>query len=240
MKPLALLTFALFSFTIAHSQSTPVSKAEKHILVVTGGHGFDAESFYDIFESLEQVSYDKISQPRANAFLREGGGTKYDALVFYDMWQAITPKEKDAYVNLFKQGKGMVFLHHSLVSYQEWDYFTRARGGKYVQDGTKSPRNSGYEHDIWLDVKVLDKSHPITDGLQDFKIYDEGYYNIEISTDVHPLLGVTHDKCAKYLAWTNEIEKSKIAYILLGHGPKAYRNQNYRQLIKQAIAWVDR
>ena len=191
------------------------------VLVITGGHDFDP-SFYEIFDSYENVQYDTISQPHFNKRLGDGIADQYDALVFYDMWQDISDAEKKAYIELLEKGQGMVFLHHSLVSYQHWDEFEKIIGGKYVEkDLYDDPdiQGSTYAEDINLEIKVVDKNHPVTKNIADFSIYDEGYQHIQMNSGIHPLLSTSHPDCASTVAWTNSYGDSKIVYILLGHGP---------------------
>ena len=210
------------------------------IMVITGGHEFD-RSFFQIFDSFHDIDYDTLSQPDFNRFLISNTLDGYEALVFYDMWQEISESEKDAYLNLLNNGMGMVFLHHSLVSYQHWDEFYRIIGGKYIEleyHDNPNFKGSGYKEDITLDVKIMDKKHPVTYGLSNFNIFDEGYQDIEVHPDIHPLLSTSHPDCTPVVAWANHYKNSKIIYILLGHGRQAYENENYRKLIKNAILWV--
>jgi uncharacterized protein len=210
------------------------------ILVITGGHDFEP-SFYQVFDSFEHVQYDTISQPDFNKKLCSGVADPYDALVFYDMWQDISEAEKTAFRALLERGKGMVFLHHSLVSYQHWDEFEKIIGGKYIEkDFYSDPAMQGstYAEDITLAIKVVDNHHPVTKNVADFTIYDEGYQDIRINPDIHPLLSASHPDCASTVAWTNRYGNSKIVYLLLGHGHQAHENENYRKLVCNAIRWV--
>jgi len=210
-----------------------------NVLLVTGGHSYDTTEFFNLFRSYEGISVDTISQPGANMLLEENNND-YDVIVFYDMWQDITPAQKDAYLSLLDVGTGIIFLHHSLVSYQDWDELGNIRGGKYRERGygADSSKFSGYEHGLDLQVKVLDQNHPVTKDMQDFQIYDEGYYNLEMLPDIVPLLQTSHPLCASYVAWTNEYKQSRIVYIMLGHDRQAYENFSFRQLIGNAIHWA--
>ena len=209
------------------------------VLLITGGHKFNKETFYGAFEKMPSIVFDTLKHPGANSIFESPEIEKYDVLVFYDMWQTISDDQQKAFLSLLEEGKGMVFLHHSLVSYQKWDEFTKIRGGKYYENkDEKSSKNSGYQHDIWLDIEVLDKNHPVTEGIDNFSIFDEGYYNIERLPDVHPILGTEHEKCAPYVAWTNQYKSSRIVYIMLGHGPEAHENKNFQRLVENAVNWV--
>ena len=134
----------------------------------------------------------------------------------------------------------MIFLHHSLVSYQNWPEFTKILGGQYhthqvVVNG--DTLNANYEHDVNIPVKVENRKHPVTRGIPDFEIVDEVYDDVEILPQVKPLLSTTHPKSMRYLAWVNHYGNSDVIYIQLGHGPSGFSNPNFRKLIQQAIGW---
>lgn len=230
---IAVIAFAIISLNAGCSDKL-------NVLIVTGGHSFDTIRFFSLFSSLETISVDTVSQPGANKLLEETNYDTYDVVVFYDMWQDITENQKNAFYKLLENGTGIVFLHHSLVSYQQWDEFKNISGGKYWQEGftDDSSKLSGYEHDLKMNIKVLHPDHPVTKGMQDFQIYDEGYSNVEIIPSIIPLLATHHPSCSKYVAWANEYGQSRIIYIMLGHDYKAYENESFRQLVENAITWV--
>jgi len=230
-----LVAILMTSVANVLSQPKPIN-----ILIITGGHDFEHGPFYSVFNELSNIHYDTLVQPQANAFIATTGVDKYDVLVFYDMFDTILPAHQQAYINLLKKGKAMIFLHHSLVSYQNWGEFIKIVGGKYhtspvVVRGDTLKAN--YEHDVKMPVKIEDKQHPVTKGVNDFEILDEVYGETEILTTVKPLLSTTLVKSMRYLAWINHYGNSDVIYIQLGHGPSAYENSNYRKLLRQAIEW---
>lgn len=212
-----------------------------HILVITGGHGFKQEPFYHMFDSLSNdISYDKLEQPAANELISSAGVDKYDALVFYDMYNSITPSQKQAYIQLLKKGKAMIFLHHSLVSYQDWEDFQKIIGGKYYEKATLvngDTIKSSYEHDVLIPVKIENRKHPVTKGLKDFEIHDEVYGHFGTQPNIIPLLSTTHPGSSPNIAWINPYLGSDVLFIQLGHGPEAFGNPNYRRLLLQGIEW---
>lgn len=210
------------------------------VLIITGGHDFEHTPFYGVFSGHPHIRYDTMAQPQANAFIASPDVNKYDVLVFYDMVDSLLPSEQQAYINLLNKGKAMIFLHHSLVSYQHWREFIKIVGGQYhtnpvVVNG--DTLKASYEHDLVIPVKVEDKRHPVTRGIRDFEIIDEVYGGTEILRTVKPLLSTTQPKSMHYVAWINHYGNSDVVYIQLGHGPSAYANANYRKLIQQAIEW---
>lgn len=231
--------FALASILLFNYCST-FQKQNPQILVVTGGHNFDTTEFFDFFINLKNYNVDTVSQPWANEFLGTEEGQSYDAYIFYDMWKIIEEDHKSAYLDLTEKGKGLLFLHHSLVSYQNWDEFFNIIGGRYVaaETTTDSSRHSDYKHDIDLDIEILDTEHPVTKGLSNFTIHDEGYSNLELSENIHPLLGTDHPDCNSPLAWTNKYGNSDIVYLIFGHDKNAYLDDDFRKLIYNSLGWI--
>ena len=214
--------------------------AQPKILVITGGHDFEQQEFFEMFDSFEGMNYDWLVQPEANKLLESGETGEYQAFVFYDMYQNITAAQQEAYLAALKKGAGMLFLHHSLVSYQDWPDFQQIIGGKYLLEETSIHPKSTYKHDI--DFKVLiaksGLKSPITNGIQDFMIHDEVYGNYIVNDNVIPLLITNHPESSKVIGWSNAYLNSKIVYLQPGHDHHAYENSNYRKLVRQAIEFV--
>ena len=230
----------LMTFLLCIVHLAAISQDKYRLLVITGGHGFEKVPFYNMMDSLGNFSYDRIEQPKANELIASPDIDRYDALVFYDMNDSITPVQKQAYLRLLQKGKAMVFLHHSLVSYQNWDEFQRIIGGKYYEKATLVNGNSvksSYQHDVIIPVKIENPAHPVTKGLADFEIYDEVYGNFLTQPTIRPLLSTTHPGSSKYIAWTNPFGRSEVLFIQLGHGPEAFGNSNYRKLLRQGMEW---
>jgi hypothetical protein len=228
-----LLSCVLLSTVIS------VSAKKLNILVVTGGHGFDEKSFFEMFDSFQDISYTKLFQPQANAQLGTIDPETFDVVVFYDMPKTIDETEKANYYKLLKLGKGLVFLHHSQCSYQNWEGYKTIVGGKYHEE-KNTPQTSTYQHDVAFTVKISDPKHPVTRGLKDFEILDEVYGNTEVLPSVTPLLTTDHPLSSKIIGWAHQVEKSRIVYIQPGHDKNGYFNPNYQKLVRQAINFVSR
>ena len=213
-----------------------------NLLIITGGHDFERDAFISMFDSFSDMEYKEVTQPQANTLYADQKINEFDVLIFYDMVQEIKDQQKSAFLDLLNQGKGIVFLHHSLVSYQNWEDFENIVGGRYylkpdtLQGGHII--SSKYKHGVIIPVEIADKGHPIMEGLTNFEIHDEVYSNYKVLPGVHPLLITKHSESGEILAWTNWYGKSRIVYIQLGHDHFAYENPSYRRLVQQAIRWV--
>ena len=213
------------------------AQAVKRIMIITGGHEFEREPFFDMFREMPGIVYQEVIHPGANGLYKSSLMDQFDVLLFYDMYQKIDEVQKDAFIKLLEKGKGMVFLHHSLVNYQEWDEFEKIIGGRYIESGT-DPEASTYQHKVEFTVRVRDENHPITEGINDFVIHDEVYGNFRVGPEVHPILETSHPESGKIIGWTNYYGKSRIVYIQPGHDHHAYENPDFRRLLKQAIEWA--
>ena len=163
-------------------------KQATRVLVVVGGHAYDTTEFYDMFRALEAIEFDSVSHPRALDVLASDQIQSYDVLLFYDFLPGMDLKDSTIYLDLGNKGKPLLFMHHSLCSFQDWEGYNQMVGGKYLMPGfgNDSTQLSDYAHDLKLEVQVLDEVHPVTKGIHDFQIRDEGYSSIRMNAPIMP------------------------------------------------------
>jgi len=210
------------------------------ILVITGGHAYDTTEFVEMFQSLEGLAFDTVSYPTALDLLSSASVGKYDVVLFYDYMPDLPLADSLVFQDLTLMGMPMIFMHHALCSFQRWDGYASMVGGKYVMPGhhPDSSLHSGYAHDLDLKIEVLDPSHPVTSGIGEFVIHDEGYYNIQISPEAHPLLGTQHPYCASRVAWENRWNKSTCLYLMFGHDKQAYAHSSLKLLLENSLHYL--
>jgi len=174
---------------------------------------------------------------------------------------------KNSFINILKEGIGCLFIHHAIAGWPNWEEYGNIIGGRFLYQegivkGIKKP-DSGYRHDVKYKV-IKDGKHPITDGIEDFEITDELYLAEFFEDDINPILRSnyeftdknfysaaralegemfsnrdwSHQKGSNVVGWTKRYENSSIAYLQFGDGPSAYKNENFRRLIKQSINWI--
>jgi len=150
----------------------------------------------------------------------------YEVIVMYNMTQNISQKRQDNFKKLLDRGIGFVCLHHNMGAYQQWPEFKKIAGGKYylkpTKEGDKERRGSTYKHDIDMEVKIADSSHPITKGLKDFEIHDEGYKYCGFEKDNHVLLTVDHPESDKTVCWTRKYGRARVCGLQLGSPGRSY------------------
>ncbi|UCF17916.1 MAG: ThuA domain-containing protein, partial [Phycisphaerales bacterium] len=100
----------------------------------------------------------------------------YDVIVFmiYSRQIKMLPGQaQENLLNFVKGGKGFFVQHLATASFPEWEEFGKLCGRYWVM-GT-----SGHGPRSVFEAKVVDKEHPITAGLSDFKIDDELYAKLQ-------------------------------------------------------------
>jgi uncharacterized protein len=241
------ISFSLWALCIGLS-AWWVSGAEQpdggkiRLLVVTGGHEFEHDPFFQMFKDNPAVTYEAVEHPNAHARLKAGVSRQYDVLVLYDMHQEITDEAKADFLARLKEGKGLVVLHHAIASYGQWPEYAKIIGARYylgktMVDGVEKPQ-SVYQHGVHFKIHVINLNHPITRGMKDYEILDETYNGFDVSPECKPLLTTDEPLSKPTIAWTKTYGPSRVVYLQSGHDHTAYENPNYRKILEQAIRWA--
>jgi type 1 glutamine amidotransferase len=210
---------------------------------------YDVLVFYDrdgIWPYQMHPAMDKAGKP----VLNKDGTPK-------QVWDPPPPELVKNVKALLQQGKPLVFLHHSIASWSHsWPEYVEIMGGScdwgrgITVRGLDHPRSGAFgstpQH-----ITVVDKTHPITQGLGDgFDITDEAYSCPMFEESVHPLLRTdfvpkNHDanlnpkfKFSNLAAWVKTAENSPVVYIQMGHDGKAWTNPSYQKLVANGITWA--
>lgn len=238
MKKLILASVLLLTILCTGMVKPPV-----RILVITGGHGYNKQTFGEMLNSLgDRFSYEVVEFPEAFRLFLPENRSKYDVLLFYHMWQTITQEQKDAFASCIKNGKPVVALHHSICAFDDWEEYRRIIGGKYFHKpamlGGKEFPASLYIHDLHFKVTVADRKHPVTKGINDFEVFDETYKGYWVDPGVKVLLTTDEPSSTPVIGWAKTYGKAKIVVLQPGHGTPTFQQREYRQILKQALEWV--
>ena len=238
IKQLLLLicAFVLFSFNSCNRSPDTV-----RVLLITGGHDFDREDFAVLMSRLPIV-YTHVEHPYAHDMFRAETIKNFDVVLLYDMPQRISEEAQQDFIAILEKGIGVVVLHHAIWSYDHWSEYVKIVGGRghhyrWLKDGVEQPRST-FRHDVTMNIRVEDKNHPVTKGVEDFVVIDEAYSGIEILPTVTPLLSTDSEHSAPLVAWTNEYKNSRIVTITLGHCRLSWEHPAFIQVLSQAILWV--
>jgi hypothetical protein len=236
-----LLGLLLCSLPLAAGSPQPLAH-KLRVLLVTGGHPFEKELFFKLFQDNPDITYQAVEHPNAHAFFTADAAKQYDVIVTYDYNQKISEEAKADFVARLKDGKGLVVLHHAIAAYPAWPEYWNIIGAHYYLaptniHGVFKPR-SAWKEGMNFRIHIPDSYHPVTRGITDFDIHDENYKWFDVARECHPLLTTDAPESNRVIAWAKTYKGARVVYIQSGHGPSAYENPNYQQILRQAIRWV--
>ena len=213
-----------------------------NVVVVTGGHGFEHDPFFALFQGYDDIEYVEAEQKNHSELFEDISGWNYDVIVLYNMTQEISPQRQENFKALLNQGVGLVALHHAEGAFNTWDGYRQIIGARYPLkdqeiDGVTYPTGT-YEHDLDMNVFIRDRNHPITRGMENFQIHDETYHGVWFAKDNHVLLTTDHPTSDATIGWTRQYGPARVVFLQGGHDSKAYANPNYRELIVRSIRWT--
>ena len=218
------------------------------VFLLSGGqrqhHGYRDQAFY-LAELLENTGRFEVTLGEDAAILETPAIRKYDLIIANadrrDPEFKYTKAQQEAILDYIRSGHGYVSIHGANNAAPDWipDWKVML-GGVFSHIGLPDGkvRKGSYE------VKIVDRTSPITQGIADFPIKDELYYNVQILPGVEPLATVKYDGTDWPVAWTRAFGKGRVFHLVLGHrdfGPAKddpLRNPNLGKLLTQGVDWV--
>ncbi|HKY23197.1 MAG TPA: ThuA domain-containing protein [Vicinamibacterales bacterium] len=251
----------------------PLTKAPVRVLLITKGHSFDRQGLMELFDRLgREVVWTHVQHPAAQVFYNQKNAANFDVLAFYDApgrvkrptmgkdgkptFDEVPPASKVDFAQMLMAGKGLVFMHHAISAWtHNWPEYQEVVGGacdwsnEIVLRKEPFPESGAFggqkQH-----ITVVDKTHPVVEGLGDgFDIVDEAYACPYNEKDVHPLLRTDYvpQEPARFLgkrphsnltAWVKTAENSPVVWIQHGHNASAWTNPSFQKLLFNAIQWA--
>lgn len=221
----------------------PVTRQERglRVAIITGGHAFDLPPFYQMARSLEGM--DVYVQHLENfASSPEEVRDAYDGVVFYTMHVPVPEddgpwflgRQRSAIERLFERGQGVVVLHHSILAFSTWAFWDDVVGMIHRRTGDRFRYTFGLD----LTVRMINEGHPITAGLEDFQIRDEGYRMDDETVNGEVLLMVEHPDSMPIVGWVRKVGRSRVFCDQLGHDAQSWNNPVFREILRRGILWT--
>ena len=161
----------------------------------------------------------------------------YDVIVF-TLFTAkpvtLPERAKENLLAYVEGGKGFFVQHLASASFANWADFGKLCGRKWVM-GT-----SGHGPRSVFECKVVDKEHPITKGMADFKTDDELYAKLQLDGPIHVLVQADSDwsKKTEPLVFTLEYGKGRVVHNAFGHDGKALSTPSVAKIIARGAEWA--
>ena len=191
---------------------------------------------------LEQFPSLRVQVVQADSPWREGPEllSQADGVFLYltegARWLMADPARQQAFEKLAARGGGLVALHWAMGSKiaEPTPAFVKLFGACHGGPDRKVLVTE-------VPVTVVDKAHPITQGLSEFQLPDEWYFQLKQLTPpqrVTPLLRAKLDGKDEMVAWGYERPDGGRSAGFTGlHYHANWKNENYRRLVVQEILW---
>lgn len=233
-------------------------KKEYKGLILTGdnypGHKWKETTplIYEALEMNDQIHMD-VSYNINDLFqydLRD-----YDFLVFnYCNWEDPDPiweGAKESLIDYVESGGGLMFIHFANGAFHfslpgagesDWPYYRKLCRRVWNHDG-----NSTHDKYGPYEVNIVDSKHPITEGISDFQVSDELYYNQEGEEPIHVLLSaLSKDTGNKEpQAWIYELNQSngkstRVFQTTLAHDTVSLKVPEFQKILSNAGLWLSK
>ncbi len=143
----------------------------------------------------------------------------------YRMW--MTMEQQKAVVAFVEAGGGFLNLHNSMGLYPEGPYLDLV-GGRYEGHGPLER--------FW--VEVVERDHPITQGVSNFFVADEQHTPAYDAQKVRLLLRNRSDEGKVAAAgWAYQAGKGRLCHLANGHTRESLDHPMFQRLMRNALRW---
>jgi len=150
-------------------------------------------------------------------------------------YRPMQPRHRAALEAYVVAGRPLVAHHGAIASYDDWPRFGELVGFTWIWGKTNHSPIGDYA------VRVLATGHPIVQGVGDFEIHDELYYDIAVAPGLEVTTHAEADFQGRRLPMVMTAQRSvqgKIAYLANGHDMKAFDCPAMKSLWVNAVRWA--
>jgi len=232
-----ILTCTSFLFAGMHAQA---AEQKTKVLIVTG---FDvgAHKWHETTQQttaiLEESGQFTVKISEDIEVFASPSLNDYDVVLLnYGFWKQPDPsdKAKAGLLDYVKGGKGLVALHFSCSSFQEWDEYAELLGRSWKKGvGGHGPRGK-------FTVKIKDSKHPITRAMEDFEADDELYAKLSGDAEIETIASAYSDWSGKEepIVFVKPYGKGRVVHNVLGHDSAARENKSFQTLVVRGVEWA--
>jgi type 1 glutamine amidotransferase len=153
-----------------------------------------------------------------------------------DLAFQLDPADAELLATHVTGGGGLLVLHTGVICFDAEPAWHRLVGGAWRWGSSSHPPVAD------VDVTITDagRHHPVTAGLEPFRVCDELYRDLDTLDDIVPLLDASHEGLTYPLLWARAVGGGRVVTDVLGHGTASFRNPAHRAVLGQAMSWARR
>lgn len=239
-----VMLFSLSQLTLAAAEQATGGKIK--LLILSGVNNHDWKKTTPVLKKIYEDSgrftvevTDDVPGLKPDIF------GKYDALVCnYTTWPNIEghrlPAETEkAMIDYVSSGHGFVLFHAASTAWNDWPEFCDMIGLTWKKGFTSHGKYHSFT------VKILNKEHPVTQGMKDFQHFKDELYGKQI---LHPgakvLATAFSDKATngsgqdEPMIVTVDLGKGRVFHNALGHDPKPMLDPAFISLMLRGTEWA--
>lgn len=215
----------------------------KKALIFSGGwEGHEPAEVAEILAGLLREENFDVKITETLDTLAEDNLKEYDLIVPNWTQGQITNEQLQPLLEAIAEGTGLAGLHGGMGdSFRMATDYQFMTGGQWVAH----PGNDGVEYT----VRILDRDHPLTKDMEDFKVVSEQYYmHVDPAVKVHAVTRfpvadgpyTTNGEVDMPVVWTKMWGKGKVYYCSLGHVANIVRMPEVLTLMRRGMVWASR
>lgn len=150
-----------------------------------------------------------------------------------------TPDAAAGMIRWLDSGRPLLVSHVSSTSFVDLPEWEEGLGGRWIRGTSMHPAYGP------ASVSVVEGAGPVVHGIPDFELLDERYSYLRTSSLVTVHATHTHEDVEHPLMWSLErpargtLPAGRTFYDALGHDAASYQSPEHRQLLLNAISWLN-
>jgi type 1 glutamine amidotransferase len=158
--------------------------------------------------------------------------------LFYTAGGQFPTAQQEALAASVAAGKGLVGVHGANILGWEGDDVDPADRPYFDLLGNRYLSHGPGHHEGRHTIEIVGE-HPITEGLEDFELFDE-YYEFEFADDDVQILAQRHRADGEVIPvlYVRTIGAGRVVYLALGHDMRSWGEPPVRTLVRRSLAWA--
>ncbi len=212
-------------------------KTTRKALIVQGGwDGHTPKESAAVFaQALKDKGYDVTVSDTLASYADKSLMDSLSLVVPIWTMGQIKPEEEKGLLEAVDAGVGVAGFHGGMC-----DSFRGSLGYQHMTGGQWVSHPGG----LWPEysVQIIDREHPITDGIKDFKLRQTERYWLIVDPGVKTLATLYFEDFGVTMpyVWTKRWGKGKVFYAAYGHTHKDFDVSEAKEIVLRGMLWASK
>ncbi len=151
----------------------------------------------------------------------------FDGVMIYANHDEITSEQEKSLKSYVEGGKAFIPLHSASFCFRNSDWFVETVGGQFKSHGVGD-----------FTVDIIDPSHQIMQGVNEFETWDETYVHSKLNPDMTVLMERVEGDHREPWTWVREQGKGRVFYTAYGHDERTWSKPDFHTLVANGVYWA--